>query len=588
MIWFRRAIALPLVIAFIFLFIFLLIVSRVNATVGNADFYIDQLRRADIYNFIYDKALPVALEEAESDIDTLAARINISQLKPHVIDVVQQTLPPNWLQLQVENTINAVLPYAVGDTKDFIINIPLKDRVEAAAQAAKDTLHKEDVFPNLYDQTIALVLDKTISNVEELPPPFALSRDDLEPIVRVVLSEEWVLVQLDSAIDEVVPYFTKDKDQFMMRVDISDRLDALEVIAADILKRPETYDYLFEDVVTPTIKQNIEEITRLPMGVALTDDEVLSAVQEVLPLEWYQERVTDIVAEIFSYLRGARETLEVVIPLADRKAMVTSTLSELVHQKLDMSYPEIKELLGIDISIVLAPFVDMWIPDRFVLSTAELRQLLVGEGDEDIFAEAREWVQNDLTYTDIDLRADLGEDYETIENIRKRIAVGFTFTEEELRKLAVGMGGESTEEQWQNFNEIRSWVGTGRRWIMVVWLIPFILLMIIGALCGRNWRSRVIWIASVLALASAMVYVAFGPLFSALAKPRISEAVTPWIDQAYGLEELIANKGAEMAQSAVNSFVSGINIQAIIVLAVSLVAIVLASLWYTFIRRRES
>jgi len=621
MLWLRRIIAIPLALTFIILFIFLLVVFRVNATAGNPDFYIDQLHQADIYNFIYDETLPAALEEAEIDGDNSEAGINISEIKPHIIDVIRQTLPPEWLQTQVERVIDEVLPYALGDTEDFIINIPLKDRVEVTAQAAKDTLHREEVFPNLYDQAIGLILNETVPKAEELPPPFALSRDELESILRMVLPMEWALTQIDSAIDELVPYCTKDKEQFTVQVDILERLDALEVVIADMLKRPETYDYLFEDVVAPAIKQNTQEITQLPIGVALTDDEVLLAIKEVLPLEWYQERVTDIVAQIFLYFRGTRETVEVVIPLADRKPVVTSVLSELVDQKLenlidsvppctaaqladllsnpplnslpecrplDMSYSEFKDLLGIDISILLAPFVDMWIPDQFVFSDAELRQLLAGEGDEDMLTQARELVQNGLTYTDEDLRADLEDDYETIEDIRQRIAVGFIFTDEELREWAVSVGNENAEQQWQNVDEIRSWIGTGRRWIMVAWLIPLLLLVSIGALCGRNWRRRLIWAASVLALASAMVYIAFGPLFSALARPKINEALMLGIDQADGVQALIANKGIEIAQNVIDGFIGGINTQALILLLVSLVAIVVASLWYTLVRKRES
>ena len=108
MIWIRRTIALPLVLVFIILFILFLAVFRINATVGNPDFYIDQLRQADVYNFIYEEALPVALEEVESGGDNAEAGINISHLKPHIIDFIQQSIPPDWLQLQVENTISKV------------------------------------------------------------------------------------------------------------------------------------------------------------------------------------------------------------------------------------------------------------------------------------------------------------------------------------------------------------------------------------------------------------------------------------------------------------------------------------------------
>jgi hypothetical protein len=85
MIWFRRIIALPLALIFIILSIPVLLFFRVNGTLGNPDFYNEQLRRADIYNFIYDDLLPAALAEANFAGDISEAGIDISQLKPYVI-----------------------------------------------------------------------------------------------------------------------------------------------------------------------------------------------------------------------------------------------------------------------------------------------------------------------------------------------------------------------------------------------------------------------------------------------------------------------------------------------------------------------
>ena len=620
MIWLRRIIALTLALTFIILSILLLVIFRVNATLGNPDFYNDQLRQADIYNFIYNDALPVALEEAGIGVDTSEAGINI---KPHLIDMVEQTLPPEWLQTQVELTINQVVPYVWGDTEGFNINIPLRERVEVAAQAAKDTLHKEDVFPVLYDQTIDLILDEIMPDMEEMPPPFALTRDEMATILRTVLPAEWALMQIDSAIDEVVPYFTKDKAQFTVQIDISDRLDVLEVVVADILKRPETYDYLFEDMMAPAIKQNTQEMASLPIGVTLTDDEILSVVKETLPLEWYQARVTDIVGQIFAYLKGTEENLDVVIPLADRKPAMAQALGKLADQKLeslidslpvcttgqlidlilnppldslpecrplDISYQELKGLLGIDISIIIAPFIDMWIPDQWVLSDAELRQAFGGEDDEDFLRQARELVQEGLTYTNEDLRADLEADYETMEDIRQQIADGFIFTEKELRDWMRGQG----DEQLQTFDSVRSGLGTARQWRLVAWFIPVLMLLAVGALGGRGWRSKLIWAAAVLAIMAIITYLIFGPLFSAMVQPRIDDAVMPAVSQAEGLQALMAGKGITIAQNAIASFVGGIKSQALGLLVASLLLLVVGVFWpiwpriWTRIRRAWS
>ncbi|HEX77020.1 MAG TPA: hypothetical protein G4O03_01215 [Dehalococcoidia bacterium] len=619
MIWLRRLIALPLALTFIILFILMLVIFRINGTLGNPDFYTDQLRQADIYNFIYDDVLPAALEETELG-DVPGAVIDISEMKPHILSMVEQTLPPQWLQTQVEQVINRALPYVLGDTEAFTVNIPLKDRVEAAAEAVKDTLHKEDVFPNLYDQAMDRILDEAIPNMGGLPPPLALSEDELESMVRTVLPPEWILTQIEGAIDEVVPYLTKEKEQFTVRVNIIERLDALETVVADILKGPQIYDHLFEDVVAPAIKQNIQEVTQLPIGVALTDEEILWAVKEILPLDWYQTRVTEIVGQVFSYFRGTQDSSEVVIPLTDRKPVVARVLGELVDRKLeslvdslpvcteaqlqelltspplnglplcrppDMSYAEFKALLGIDIGTMLTPLVNMWIPDQLAFTEADLRQLSGGQGDEDMLSQAKEWLHRGLTYTDEDLRAHLGADYETLDEVRQWIASGFTFTEEELRHWIRGMDGDA-DEQWQAFDEVRSQLGTGRRWKMAAWVMPALILVAIGALGGRRWSSRLVWAAAVLALMAIIAYAIFGPLFSALAQPKIDDALTGAVSQAEGFQALLADKGVTMAQNAIDSFVGGLKSQALSLLAVALALIALGSAWHIWAGKRRA
>ena len=615
MIWFRRIIALPLALIFIILSIPILLFLRVNGTLGNSDFYNEQLRQADIYNFIYDDLLPAALAEANFAGDSSQAGIDISQLKPYVIDMVEQTVPRDWLESQVEQAVNGVVPYAWGKTESFNIRIPLKDRVEAAGGAIKNTLHKEEVFSVVYDQLIAFVLDKLPSDGES-PLPFALTKDEMESILRRVLPEEWVLMQVDRAIDEVMPYLTRDREQFTLQIDISERLDAFQVVVTDILKRPETYDYFFEEMMVPAIKQNMPEMEALPFGIELTEEELLSTLKKAFPLEWYQAQATEIVTQIFAYLRGTAENLEIVLPMADRKPAIASALGELADQKLEslidslpvcttgqlldlmlnppldrlpecrppgVSYQQLKELLGLDTSLLIASFVDDLIPDQFVLSETELRQAFGGGGEEDFLSQARELVQSGLTYTDEDLRADLGADYETVENIRQQIASGFIFTEKELQDWLSGGGAG----QVQTFDSLRSGLGTARQWLMVVWVIPLLLLAAVGALGGRGWCSKLIWAASVLAIMALIAYIVFGPLFNAMVQPQLDTALLPMGGQAEGLGAMVAAKGIVIAQNVIASFIGGIKSQALGILAVSILLIGLAAAWPALSRIRR-
>jgi hypothetical protein len=618
MIWFRRIIAIPLALVFIILFIALMVVHRTNATVGDPDFYIGRLRQADIYNFAYHEIIPAALEELEIDEDGTDFPVDVALLKSRIPDMVEDALPPEWLQAQLEQSLKQVIPYVVGDTDDFTITIPLKERVEAIVEAVQDTLHDDEFYSDLYEQGIDFAVDKYTEMEEDLPSFLALSDAEVASTLQTILPREWILEQIDAALDEVLPYFTSEEEHFLLELDISERLDALEDALTDIMMKPEAFDYFTDNLIVSYIQDNTQAVINLPIGVSFTESEVVAAVQQVLTLDWYRAQVTDIVGQAFAYLRGEQETIAITIPVSDLKPATIDVLTGLADQKLEavfnllplatpeqeaallanppvgifppyrppgMSYTELKALVSIDVEDVTATSVDEWMPDDFTFSDADIRGSFAEDGEKDVLTQARDLVRDSFTFSDADLRENFGDDFGTIEDAREWMASDFVFTEADLQELITEDTANDSDE-WQSYQDIRSIIGTARDWLWPAWLIPVLLLVGIGFLGGRNWRSRVIWGASVLAVASLIVVIAIGPMFSALAQPRIDDALAEAVNGTEGVQALAAAKGVAIAQDAVDSFIGGINIWAIVLLVLSLVAIAAVIFW-RFWRRRS-
>lgn len=563
MLWLRRIIAGFLALVFVVLFIPLLVVFRVNATILNPNFYVDQLRRADTYNFLYSDVLPQALERAD------LGGPNLSWTKSHLLFIANQTVPPPWLQTQTEQVIKAALPYVCGDTQNFRVTVPLKDRAQAAASAIKSTLHQEAVTTRLYDQAI----DSLLANVKGLPLP--LNSSEMKTTVRTVLPPDWVLKQADYAIDECVPYFTKDKEHFLVRVNFVERLDSLKAVVIDMLKKPETYDYFCRETMVKSVMQQIQQ-TQLPVELTLTNDEILSVIRQALPLSWYQARVPDIVEPIFAYLGGTKLDLQVVISLADRKPAIAEALGQLVDQKLaskfdPAAYDALKKLLGIDVVAVISPLLSRAMPDQLVLTDAQLSQALGSTGGANPLVTAREWLQKGLTYSDQDLRTSLGANQGGLDDVRQLLSGGFTFTEKELRGW-MGTGDD--------FDNMRSTLGTVRRLLWLAWLLPALILVAIGGLSGRRWSSKLIWAATVLTIAALIAVIIFGPVFSATVQPQVSNKLMQLASQPDVLQALVAGKAVTIAQNAIDSFIGGVRTQTIIWLVVGLVLIGGGCLWH--------
>jgi len=389
-------------------------------------------------------------------------------------------------------------------------------------------------------------------------------------------------------------------------------------VLVDFLSRKETYDSLFTEMLAPALQQNLGEVTELPLGMELTDDEIIATAKDMLSLEWYRTLVNDLVAQIFAYLRGPQDELELTISLADRKPEIAGALGRLADKKMesafddlpacswahlleflsnpsleniicrpaDISYQDFKELVGIDVGSLVQPLIELGLPDEWILTEADISQLFGGEEEDNILRQVRELVQEGLTFTEEDLSEIIGTDTVALEDIRQMIADGLIYTEQDLRDLM----GDSAGEQVAAFEEVRSGLGTAKKWINFIWIAPFLLLIAVGALGGRRWSSKLIWAAALLAVMAIIAFISFGPVFSATAQPVIDRTLMMEFGQAEGLTSLVAEKGITVAHNAIDSFVSGLRNQSLGLIIASVLLIGAGVVWHNWdkIRRKDT
>lgn len=620
MIRLRRTVAILLAVVFVILSLPVLVAFRINATAANPDFYAEQLHQANIYHIIYDDMLPAAVAETGLGEDTDGASAIILPFKPYLVEMVKQALPVEWLQAQAEYVINQVVPYAWGETVTFRITVPLKDRVEAGAMAIKNALHREDVFPVIYEQLIQLIVEDIAPSEEDMPAILAISEEEMETMLRKVLPEDWLLEQIDSAVDEVVPYLTKEQEHLTLEINIARPLTELQEVLVDLLSRQEVYDSLFAETLVPAIQQNLEGVTQqLPIDVELTEDEIIATAREILPLEWYRSLVKDLVGQLFGYLRGEQDELELVIPLADRKPEIAAALGELADEKIasafnslpvctstqllellldpsleniqacrpmDISYQEFKELVGMDAGSLVKPIIEVAIPDEWILTEADISQLFGSEEEDNILSQIRKLVQEGLVFTEKDLNKVIDTETVALDNIRQSIADGLTFTDQDLKTLISDTREADTGGQMATFEQVRSGLGTAKKWLYFIWIVPFLLLMAVGALGGRKWSSKLIWAATLLAITAIIAFITFGPVFSTTAQPAIDRILGMEFNQT-DITSLISEKGITLAHNAIETFISGLMNQSLVIIIVSVVLIGVGVVWYNWNKIRR-
>jgi hypothetical protein len=589
MIWVRRILAIPLIILFFILFIVVLLVTQVNSTFANPGFYNDQLRRADMYNFVYDKALPAALDEIKED-DSSDIPIDITNIKDEIVSAARKIVPPEWLQAQVETVTNTIIPYFLGKTDRFTYTVAFQDRVTTAAEVIKSDMLQGDTFTKLYDDGISYAADKMLENLDRVPYSITLSKEQVENFLRAVAPEDWVSSEAAAAIDSVTPYATGDSDHFAFTIHFQGRIDPIAAATLELLKGQETYNYLLDEIITPIVLENIGASVNLGYGVTLSQTEIASAIKQVLPQSWVEARLGELINAIAAYVKGEATTIQITVNLADRKAAALDVLTMLADQKLEtrfyslpvcsmaqflqivqtlppggipscrpsgVSYQDFKTTLGINVANTVNQSVGTHLPNQWVYTEADLRQSL-GADNADFLDKARDWVSSGWTFTDADLIDKLDSDQEqTLNDVRGWIKSGYTVTEVDLRdKIA------ETDADLENLDTVRHRIDTGTTWLWALWLLLFVFLIPIAILCGRNWISRLGWGLAVLFVTSLIIYIAVSVTYSHVAAPRLENGV---LDPAQyeGVGAVMAEKGNEIIQNVASAFAWGVERTAI-------------------------
>lgn len=549
----RRLFAIVLVPLAFALLLGGLVACRVNATVLSAAFYTDTLDRLDVYNFLYDEAIPLAIDEASKrgDLDLGDVPLGITLTPQRIAGYAERVAPPEWLQAQVEQAISQAVPYVTGETDTVRITVRLDDRVEVAAAVARELVKEGDAYGYLMRELVTPAVEDV--NLGTLPFGLSLTTDKAVAGIREVVPKDWFDARVDQALDAAVPYVTGKTDAFAITVPLRDRSDAALAVLRrwlqDGLAGP-TYDYLLKEQITPTLRVALGGAVQLPFGITLSNAEIESAVAAVLPRAWLSARVDDAFAALGPYLRGDTNSFTITIPLRERLQQAAPALAQIADTKLrttfealpvctltqlltvdlakltttlppcrppGVSYAQLKTVANIDLAKLVETTVVAAAPVSVNLTSAELLRVLpAGVNVERL----RGYLRDGYTFTDKDLRRIMQERsgadaVQRVDDVRRYLRDGITITEQDIRAAIDDAGADSSD-----VDQVRRWIGLARSLSWVPLALALALSVAIGFLGGRGWGGRLAWAGVPLliggAITAAAVVVATGPVNDAI------------------------------------------------------------------------
>ena len=263
MIWVRRILAIPLIIIFVILFIVVLLITQVNGTFANPGFYNDQLRRADMYTFVYDKVVPAALDEMKADVAS-DFTINVQAIRDDAVSAARKTVPPEWLQAQVETATNAIIPYFLGSTDHFTYTVALKDRVLKASEVIKTDIIMGDAFASLYDDGISYAANMVDENLNMLPYSLTFSKEELENSLKEAIPQTWSASQASAAVNSLTSYIDGDSNHFTITIPLKARVDAAVSILTGLADQK--IEAKFYSLPTCSMVEFNQSVQTLPPG----------------------------------------------------------------------------------------------------------------------------------------------------------------------------------------------------------------------------------------------------------------------------------------------------------------------------------
>ena len=565
----RKPLAALLAGLFLILFIVAVTVNQAVDTASDPGVVTGMLNDAELYDYVYDDIIGnLVYDMVENGIEvntgleagsapTILQFEDDEEAALAIIALIETLVPREYVKEKLEESLNGLVAYARGEVDEFTIDLEVQERVRTVPGAVRKVVSDLNLTERIIEDLLVPQLSEFSGNIAGQALGIEFPEAEIEANARLIFEPVWLEAQLFSAIDEITPFFAGDADSFNVVLQFDDRVTVIGEILKDKLVSEDTlYTLVFSQVVDPLVQQTLAQSTNVGFGISLTANEVVEVFEVIAPREWVTEQGEGVIDALIAYLVGSVDSLEYTVDLSERKVAAAAELEALALRKLETT------LDGIPACTSAAQVLDA---SNDIAARRLPRCIAGGQTTIDLafntfspimtaqvasFVEAE--VPSEVVYSQGDLEAQIGGNIETINDVRRRISEGVSFSDEDLvRAMADGDDRASladaretlrifangvliTEKNitdnldpaaLQQFNDIRALVNTGMslRWLLwVAVLIPLVAIAFIG---GNGWAGRLRWAGGVATVCALITYggIAVAWSFNAVATDYIPD-----------------------------------------------------------------
>ena len=617
MIWVRRIVALPFIIMAFVTFQVGVLAQQTASNLINPSFYLETLAEANIYQFLLTDLPRTALKDVrKANSNPIIEQSGLSD--EIIITSINEIIPPEWLQSNFESTVKGVGDYVTGRSDEFTISIPVDERVQAASNQITFILNESDLYKLVMENQVRPVVSE--ASKSELPFDVSVNEDQLMASIQKIISKAWLTGQIDSVLGEVVPYAVGAEDTFAVIVTVDDRVEVAVAEVKVLLAEANAYEALFEGSIAPNISSSIGNSAKLPYGVEITDEEISAIIKETAPPSWMQKITESVLDNATPYLVGRTDEFSISINIEPNKEEAVSDLMALAEQKLngkldslpDCDADEVTNILNNPIGGLpscypadpalkrqmqsytkayittvissVRPQIINTIPNLIEFDQDSLRQA-VPPKVLDSFDQGRDLMREGYTFRETDLESLIKQgagdnSWDQVTTVRNSLSKGIQYNDQDFRvhiESITADGGQTLSM----LDQLRGILKLVHMFNLAVYIPTILIAALVGFLGGRGWNQRLIWAAIAMLIASFLVYVIWGPIYSSVAEPVIHVQIDQIASQTSGqiapqflaTESLVLQQVTSIGKIAISKFVAGISSTALITSIISVIII---------------
>jgi hypothetical protein len=393
---------------------------------------------------------------------------------------------------------------------------------------------KADVYNYVYDSILPAALDEMdTAGTSDLPVDIDNLHNEIVAAAEQAFPPSWLQQQFESVTDVLLPYMVDNEPGFTYTFTIKDRMDDIGQAMKDNILADSVFLSVYDDVVSYIAEYYYDNLPALPPDVDITRSDIDTALRESLTQTWLKTQLGMAIDQVMPYLSGDRNYFDISIPI--QQQVTDQTLLE-----------------------------------------------LLGPGNEDYLDEVRAWLGDGWQYTQNDLYADLSvESVQDLQDVRGWIHDGYTFDQDDLREA---MSDDS--QGLQDFDDVRYWTDKGRSLLWVLWVVPFLLLVGIGFMGGRGWKTRAAGPLVILFFVSLVMFLGVMLTWGQWGEAEMLNAM-PNPSQYQGIEAVMWDKADEVAVDAAGSFIGNMQNTYMYMMIASGVGLAAVGVWWLISSRSK-